>query len=306
MFDKKFLIVTPSYNENIGGVIALHLLCHRINALGIKAYLWDINRPHQISNSPWQILRFWWKNRKFQKKRYQNGFELNPDWNTPELQSLKKIDRDHWVIVYPEIIQANPLNASYLVRWFLYLPRYETYSNIGSKIHINILYAESSKKNFNNIDLEDDLLCTTLLHPAYFLKRGEINKNGIAYQIRKHDSKEKVNIPKTAIQIDNLNHHQIAEIFHKVEFFYSYDLYSFYSIYASLCGCKSIVIPKKGLPESEWRPKIEDRLGIAYGNERIDWALDTRQRLREYLDQKQEEEILQLKRFIKLCGARFS
>jgi hypothetical protein len=47
----KFVIVTPSFNENIGGVVALHLLCHKINEMGFESYIYDINRPVKKYNS---------------------------------------------------------------------------------------------------------------------------------------------------------------------------------------------------------------------------------------------------------------
>lgn len=306
MLKKKFLIVTPSYNENIGGVIALHLLCHRINSLGRNAYLWDINRPIKASNTPLQLIRLWWRNKKYQKRRLQNGFYTNPDWQTPEIDNIKNINHDDWVIIYPEIIQDNPLKALNIVRWFLYLPRYSSYNNIGAKTYLNISYSESCKRDLNDLILHDEILCVTYIHKAYIPNKATVKKEGIAYQIRKHDSLQTIEMPEGSINIDKLNHFQIAEIFNKVEYFYSYDLYSFYSIYASLCGCKSIVIPKEGLSEADWRPREEDRFGIAYGTDKLDWALSTRDKLTAYLDKKQDEEMAQLDNFIKLCDAKFS
>ncbi len=35
----KFIIFAPTYDENIGGVILLHKLCHLLNAKGIKSFI---------------------------------------------------------------------------------------------------------------------------------------------------------------------------------------------------------------------------------------------------------------------------
>ena len=38
-----YIIVTPSYVPNSGGIIALHKLCHDLNQMGERAYLYHLN-----------------------------------------------------------------------------------------------------------------------------------------------------------------------------------------------------------------------------------------------------------------------
>lgn len=301
---KKFIIVTPSFNENIGGVIALHLLCHRINSLGREAFIWDINRPHETTKGLYKKLVYLIRRLNYERKRLKKKFITNAEWNTPEITNISK-NIDDYIFIYPEIIQGNPLNASFFIRWLLYLPRHNHYSNENSKNHFNICYSESCKRNLNQLIVEESLLCATWLHPDY-RESFDTNRHGIAYQIRKHDSKAAIDMPNDAIKIDGLSHREIAKIFKQVEYFYSYDLYSFYSIYASLCGCKSIVVPQEGLNEENWRPEPKDRLGLAYGPEKIEWAISTRQDLKKYISEKQSEEIQQVKSLITLCDTRFT
>ena len=40
-----YIIVTPSFNENIGGVVVLHCLCDKLNRLGERAFLWPNDKP---------------------------------------------------------------------------------------------------------------------------------------------------------------------------------------------------------------------------------------------------------------------
>ena len=54
-----YIIVTPSYVPNSGGIIALHKLCHDLNQLGERAYLYHLN---------------------IDKKNY---FETNQNYQTP-------------------------------------------------------------------------------------------------------------------------------------------------------------------------------------------------------------------------------
>ncbi len=297
----KFLIVSPSFNENIGGVIALHLLCHKINQMGYESYIYDINRPVKNYNSLWKKIKYKFRLRKYLKKRSNQEFSINSDWNTPELCIFNDGISNDYIVIYPEIIQNNPLSAEKFVRWFLYFQRYENYTDeVGAKT-LNIFYSEHFRKRSPNISSAEELLHLTWYHPAYFKENVTIEREGICYQVRKHDSNEEVNLPKDAIKIDGLDHDEIAQIFRKSKYFYSYDLYSLYSTYASISGCVSIVIPKKNLSEDEWRPDIKHRHGISYGVSRIEWAAMTRLNLMDNIKNQQKKEQEQLSSFIDLC-----
>ena len=71
------------------------------------------------------------------------------------------------------------------------------------------------------------------------------------------------------------------------EFCYIYDTQTFYSSIASICGCKSIVVPEPGKNKNDYRG-TDDRLpyGVAYGNskEELEWAESTRKDLRSRLN----------------------
>jgi len=82
----KLTIYSPGYHSAVGGIIALHKLCHLLNEMGHEAFLWLIDG------------------------------HTNPDWNTP-------VSYDHnGTVLYPEIIPGNPLNAEKVVRWCLNAP----------------------------------------------------------------------------------------------------------------------------------------------------------------------------------------
>ena len=82
----KLTIYSPGYHSAVGGIIALHKLCHLLNEMGHEASLWLIDG------------------------------HTNPDWNTP-------VSHDHnGTVLYPEIIHGNPLNAQKVIRWCLNAP----------------------------------------------------------------------------------------------------------------------------------------------------------------------------------------
>jgi len=83
--------------------------------------------------------------------------------------------------------------------------------------------------------------------------------------LKKGRNKEIIHDLKNSVLIDNKSHREVAEIFKKIDVFISYDTYTAYSLFAVLCGAKSVVIPDKGVSVSEWYPDKADRNGIAYG-----------------------------------------
>jgi hypothetical protein len=300
----KFIVVAPSFNENSGGVIALHYLCHKLNQMGFRSYVYHIKRPVKKDNSIWEKFKYKFYLSKYQIKMVYRKFCTNPDWQTPELCTFNdEMSNDH-IVIYPEIIQNNPLSAKKFVRWFLYFKSYENYDTKIQAKNLNIFYSEHFKKGSSSTPLDYAILNLKWYHPAYF-KKSTSKRQGICYQIRKQDSNEQVNLPKDAIKIDGLSHEEIANIFHSCEYFFSYDMYSFYSVYASISGCKSIVIPKVDVSEDEWRPDISARYGIAYGEKRIQWALETRLNLLNDIKNQKVKEDKQLNAFIELCEQTF-
>ena len=92
---RKFVVVAPDYTEAHGGVVALHRLCDRLNAIGYEAFI------HPIGALA----------------------ETRPGWLTPlrRGRSLKDV-----VAIYPEIVTGNLLGADRVVRWLLNRPGWFT------------------------------------------------------------------------------------------------------------------------------------------------------------------------------------
>ena len=96
----KFIVVAPDYTEIHGGVVALHRLCDRLNALGYEAFV------HSIG-----VMG-----------------DTRPDWLTPQRRGRSMSDA---VMVYPEIVTGNPFEAKRVVRWLLNRPGWFTGSPMG-------------------------------------------------------------------------------------------------------------------------------------------------------------------------------
>jgi hypothetical protein len=86
-----FVVVAPGYTTRHGGIVALHRLCDRLNAIGYDAFLHPIGFSH----------------------------EVRPDWLTPLLRGRSAKDM---VAIYPETVSGNELGADRVVRWLLNRP----------------------------------------------------------------------------------------------------------------------------------------------------------------------------------------
>lgn len=276
---KKFLIVTPEYNENGGGTIALHKLCHLLNNIGHEAYL----HPHTVCrvSGPGGRIRNIWSGLtddiELLKFRFGRSFKTNPAFNTPILRHFDKKRTDEWIVVYADVITGNPFRAKNIVRWFLHQPGY--FSKIVCYGRGELYYKYSS--NIKDFFIDGSKTSQNLLEIWHYLteyyntKDVAYQREGVAYCVRKGRNKPRGDLPEDAINIDGLSHQQISDIFKKIQTFISYDDYTAYSKFALMCGCDSVVIPSQGITEDTWYPDISDRYGIAYGWERLDWARET-------------------------------
>ena len=57
MEQREFIIYAPGFNDTVGGIIALHLLCHRLNKLHYKAALWPRDKSSQLNPIDWSSTR---------------------------------------------------------------------------------------------------------------------------------------------------------------------------------------------------------------------------------------------------------
>ena len=285
MNNKKYLIFAPSYNDNSGGTIVLHKLCHLLNELGSEASLFPFFVNHEINyfNFFDSILSFL----KYEKKRIFKPYRLNKSFNTPVIKSLKKINLNEYIVVYPEMVLGNPLGAKNVVRWFLHQPGHHTgkiyygkgelYFKFNSAI--DDFYFSGSKTSDNELKI--------IHYPLniYYEPADNSIRKGTAYCIRKGKNKEIIHDLNGSINIDGKSHEEIANIFRKVEMFISYDVYTAYSIFAVLCGTKSVVVPDVNMTVDDWYPNLSDRNGIAYGflDEEMNRAEQTASKVKEHI-----------------------
>lgn len=303
----RFIIFAPSFNENSGGSIVLHHLCHLINEsdLNVEAFIVPYFSNKLLTSD---II----KNIKSfcvilaTKLRNKIIFKTKENFNTPIFNG-SIIDSD--IIIYPEITFGNPLNGKNIIRWLLHKPGYHT-----NEIYygVNELYFKFQDGLVNNFDIELSKLSEHNLYIPYFpldfynLDDTQSIRTGCAYSVRKGKNKELNQHPKNSICIDGLSHLEVSKIFKKVKRFISYDAYSGYAGFAALCGCEVIIIPDEGVNELEWQPCEKKRYGLAYGFDRLDWALSTRDKRLLVIEETQQKSKMIINDFITESLSYFS
>lgn len=88
---RTFVVAAPGYTTRHGGIVALHRLCDRLNAIGYDAFLYPFEHSH----------------------------DTRPGWLTPLLRGRSAKDM---VAIYPETVSGNELGADRVVRWLLNRP----------------------------------------------------------------------------------------------------------------------------------------------------------------------------------------
>lgn len=267
----KFTIYTPRFNER-GGVIALYNLCRLLNEAGYPSAIWTSDRKihGSIRNTAGNIYRTTQLAcvRSFRYPLYSNI--LNQP--TASHKFLKNS-----VVVYPEIINGNPLNSQKVVRWILGAPG-EEFMNKFSLNDGNIFYYRDKFIDNNSLNIERRHLQTPYFPLQILTPANHPRKRKFCFIRHKFRNASLIDLGDDAVCLDGLNVKQIVKIFKETEKFVSYDSETGYTRLAILCGTIPIVVPKFNVSKTIWRPCEKERLGIAYGfNEsEIEWASQTR------------------------------
>lgn len=260
-----FIIYATSYDENSGGTIALHKLCHILNQIGYPAFIF----PEIVSNTQFATLGKQISLAYFDELVSQN-FKSNSALQCPILsaRSITEIKSSEAVItIYPEVTDGNPLESKKVVRWLLHDLGFHTGRIIINRGDFIVPYdSEIKKVLIPGCKVSESFL--RILHipfDKYNLAGVSLNRSGIAYCVRKGKGKKFVHPEDNAVIIDGKSHTEIADIFKRVERFYSYDTGTLYSRLAVLCGCESIVVPDPGVTSEEWCSNPKIWIGVHYG-----------------------------------------
>lgn len=292
----RYLVVAPPYNPDSGGAIFLHGLVHALNSLGASAALWPIWRPapRNLRARLRDAVRrpsLLWRDR---------AFATQPDRLTPVAAPGDL--RPDSIVVYPEIVLGNPLGARNVVRWLLYRPGLRDPFAFGPN---EMFFRAGEMSDLPELTGGAPELFLWQINPAY-RNEGRTDRSGACFLVRKGAAKPRIPQTEGAIQIDGLSHAETAAIFNRCEVFYSYDEASFYSQYAAICGCLSVVVPGLYPSREAWvKEHPPARYGVAYGLADLDHARATQSRAIELLQAQEAAGLDSVRQFLALTDARF-
>ncbi|RRV20089.1 glycosyltransferase [Stutzerimonas nitrititolerans] len=259
-----YYIQAPDYRRSSAGIRVMHMLCDALNRSGQEAYI--------------------------------TANVLSPELVTPRLtDSVRELHLQQGleaIVVYPEIVDGNPLNGGTVVRYLLNHPGF--IEGKGLYAEEDILFAYT--KALLQPNMADDRVLympapdvRVFSPPADPAKR--IAGKVCYYQGRRGQAQiDRSLLPADAVEITPQwpdSWEKLADIFQQCEYFYCGEA-SGLAGEAALCGCLSVIIP------GDWAPRQlsqheNKNYGLAWGTdpEEIERARQTLSLFRESLLQHQ-------------------
>jgi hypothetical protein len=246
----KIVIYTPPIDYSCGGVMVLHNLAKT---------LIDLRLPDT------DIYLYAYDHTKY-NNTFCNKF-LNPF-----------LVDDKTIVIYPEAIYGNPLNAKHIIRWILLDIGIDTPHSILDTWNKTDLVYHWEPSPFKNTKQLVNIWNNS--NTQYLLNFNERSKTCYAYKkipfVGNRLNSRPINPThdKNSICIDNRDINEIIHIFNQCHTFHCYDPNTFYAIMAPLCGCVTAIYPVDNLTKEEYYKrriiyKNEFYLdsGIAYGHD---------------------------------------
>lgn len=273
---KKFIIYAPPYDENSGGSIALHKICHLLNSSGREAFIYPYLPTFEICVSNINNIDYY-RNQIYSNINSSYNFVTNKNFITPVIfPNAEDVASEDMIVIYPEITAGNPLKAKNVVRWMLHTPGFHTGEIHFGNNELYFFHGENNRNGFCHPFSHISNVMLDIMHiPTDLYAGSSNNKKGIAYCIRKNKNPNFIHDLDGSICIDGKSHLEISKIFAQCKTFISYDPYTLYSTLAVISGCESIVAPQNNLTINDVYPDLSFMNGIAYGFEDLNRAKST-------------------------------
>lgn len=220
-----YYIMAKQYNGSSAGILVLHLLCHHLNMKGYPAFLATFG---------------------------EINYKTKPGLVTPILDEAI-IDFHHKnnqnpIVIYPDIVKGNPLNANCVVRYLLNYPGLLGGDSEFSKDDVIFTY---TKKIAQKMGAQDSQILfipisnTDIFYPP----EDDIKRSGSCFYASKYQSFHNgklFDITKDSVEItrqlpDSQTTEEVAELLRKSEVFYTYEDTSLIAE-AILCGCPAVMV----------------------------------------------------------------
>lgn len=319
----KFVIV--SNRPGFGGPIVLYKLCSLLSDAGYDAKIFPCElyyEKHMDKN--WKTKLWYWARlfllynhmyfiRKMIVKLFPKGNYRGRAYKGIVYEPVKGCNyklfpfiKDDTIVVYPEVIYGNPLHAKNVVRLLLYkTDMYDDPKSFGEN-DLFFCYREmfnDYKRNPSARQLKVFHFDLDLYKQTNYGKR-----QGSCYIVRK--GKDRKDLPESfdGPVIDEMTEPEIVKIFNTCEKAYLYDLQTSYASIAALCGCIPISVLEPGKTKEDYIG-VDDAepLGRAFADtqEEINYAIKTREALKERFEKRETENMKEVNYFLKECELHF-
>jgi len=274
-----FIVCAPSYDATSGGNVVLYKLAAKIKSFGYQCYC--CTQGHPVRDIPYPV---------------------------EVVETIEESLDDNFIVIYPEITEGNPLGAKHVVRWLLYTANSLACGDDSTWASSDLVFKWCELYTTRRQELVKGLLSVlTFDEDLTLFKDLSLPRSGQCYIVRKGSYKEQNKHDPSAKKITGKEtKEELQKIFNEVEEFISYDYSTYYSVLASLSGCRSIVIPEESIDKDSWKkyaPMYSH--GIAYGFDDIEHAEKTKPLLHEYLQSLQKTQDDDVLKFIEVCIQEF-
>ena len=215
-----FIIYAPIYARNSAGIYALYKLEKDLNDNGQIAFV------------------TLWKN---------TNFYISPVLNVPIIPNVIALDIikcQNAIVIYPEVIPGNPLNAKNIVRWIMNKPGYFGIGDLKFNFNEKIfMYGNSFNKYITENEIAGELTLPTIDIDLFTYDK-DIEKTDITVYTGKLQFKKGfIDKYDNLITRTSPSREEIAKILKRTKVLYTFDCVTNIVNEARLCGCEVVYIP---------------------------------------------------------------
>ncbi len=237
-----YYVFAPPYRENSGGVRAMHYLCHALNLMGEEAYVLTDN--------------------------------VAPGLRTPKLTnpvaSAHASQGRPPIVVYPEVVPDNPMQATNVVRFLLNTPGLLT-GHPTNWQDSDLIYSMGSA--IIPPGMKAELLAIPAMDYNVYNSRGTENqqRHGKLLFINRYLGRGGKLDPFVAdateisFRVGERTPRELADLYRSAELLYTYE-HSTACLEAMLCGCPVVYLPNDVLLHQPYEGYF-GRAGWAWGND---------------------------------------
>lgn len=244
-----YYIFAPPWIRYSAGVRALYLLCHTLNRLGFEAYITHRAYDRLTYHCTPSELKAPMLENHHAQEHYRTG-------RTP-------------ILLYPEIISGNPLQAPVVARWVMNFPGLLGGDKTYDSDELCFGYSQelAAAAGHPNRVLHMPTVDTRVFYPS---DESQPRKGGcfFACKYQSFYGGELLPITDGCVEItrgqpDSLTPAQVADLLRRSEVFYTYENTAL-AIEAVLCGCPAVLLPNPHFTEIIARNELGPE-GFAWG-----------------------------------------